>query len=390
MGIIAFVEDVAKDAAPSPELFYPFYLDTDMSMAFAAALTGGVALEEELVDRSQETSEAIKRLGGKLNLWRAGALEAAKQQAEGAAAGTESRLIRHHTVASIFIDLYQELRQSGRLIEEQNLEHAQIGQLVALQVGPAVAPLRRVVDQLIRLLNVMAPVLGESEDEDEPRTSPHTRQQRRARERSAAKHVATDQEEGLQSLRQLRRLFLALRDDLDHSGMIDMVVRREGKPSVVITLDKRFVTPLTLELLHTSEFMVVGKLTQTWDEADQAVNLYRRSVLSLVPSLGQSISWAVFALLATMSRGFDPKAMERSAWTALGVDPPQTADPNQAEASETADEPGPADKVTDETEPRPPAGDESVADVIIGDDVAALYPAVGGPVVQILPLAICS
>jgi hypothetical protein len=384
------VNDDAMPHAPSPELFYPFYLDTDMSMAFAAALTGGVALEKELVDRSQETSEAIKRLGGKLNLWRAGALEAAKQHAEGSAAGSESRLIRHHTVASIFIDLYQELRQSGRIIEEEKLETAHIGQLVSLQVGPAVAPLRRVVDQLIRLLNVMAPVLGDSDEGDGSGTQHDTRQQRRARERSAAKHLATDQDEGLQLLRQLRSLFVALRDDLDHSGMIDMVVRREGKPSVVITLDKRFVTPLTLELLHTSEFMVIGKLTQRWTEADQAVNLYRRSVLSLVPSLSQSISWAVFALLATMSRGFDPKAMERSAWTALGVDPPQTADPQDTKTNETAHEPGPPHEETDGTDPTSPVGAEGADEVIIGDDVAALYPAVAAPVVQILPLAICS
>jgi hypothetical protein len=388
---LPIVKDDAMHPAPSPELFYPFYLDIDMSMAFAAALTGGVALEEELVERAHETSEALKRLGGKLNVWRAGALEAAKQQAEGTAVGAESRLIRHQTVASIFIDLYQELRQSGRLSGEENLDNAEIGQLVALQVGPAVAPLRRVVDQLIRLLNVMAPVLGDSEDDE---VGTDTRQQRRARDRAAAKHVATDQEQGLQLLRQLRRLFIALRDDLDHSGMIDMVVRREGKPSVVLTLDKRFVTPLTLELLHTSEFMVVGKLTQTWTEADQAVNLYRRSVLSLVPSLGQSISWAVFALLATMSRGFDPKAMERSAWTALGVEPPQQANPEapKTETNETARGPGPADQATEDTDPSSTRADDAPAatDVIIGDDVAALYPAVAAPVVQILPLAICS
>ena len=36
---------------------YPFYLDGDMSMAFAAALTGGVALEEEQVDPMPEGDE---------------------------------------------------------------------------------------------------------------------------------------------------------------------------------------------------------------------------------------------------------------------------------------------------------------------------------------------
>ena len=33
------------------DLLYPFYLDTDMSMAFAAAITGGVSLEEEQIDQ---------------------------------------------------------------------------------------------------------------------------------------------------------------------------------------------------------------------------------------------------------------------------------------------------------------------------------------------------
>jgi hypothetical protein len=56
----------------SIDLLYPFYLDADMSMAFAAALTGGVALEEEQVDRSSDTSKAVKAIRGNLRLWRAG------------------------------------------------------------------------------------------------------------------------------------------------------------------------------------------------------------------------------------------------------------------------------------------------------------------------------
>jgi hypothetical protein len=113
-------------------------------------------------------------------------------------------------------------------------------------------------------------------------------------------------------------LFTALRDDLDRSGMVDVVVSRTGAPSVILTLDKRFTSDQTLELLHTSRFTVVGKITQVWADDQSFVNLYRRSVMSLVPALGQAVTWGMFALLVTLAKGIDVQSAERSARAAAG------------------------------------------------------------------------
>ena len=47
---------------PDLELLYPFYLDTDMSMAFAAALGDGVAIEREEVAHDDLESSALRNL----------------------------------------------------------------------------------------------------------------------------------------------------------------------------------------------------------------------------------------------------------------------------------------------------------------------------------------
>jgi hypothetical protein len=374
------------------ELLYPFYLDTEMSMSFSAALTGGVALEEEQLDRAAEASEAVKNLRGNLRLWRAGGFDAGSERSNRSELASESRLIRHHTVASIFIDLFSELRRTGRLREEPAVEEVQIGDIVAMRMGPAVAPLRRVVDQVGRLLDIMVPVLDDDGDAAVVAGSEQdSRQQRRARERAAARRSQENEpDDGLRELRQLRRLFVAIRDDLDHSGMIDIAVAQEDAPSAVLTLDKRFVSAPTLELLHTSSFVVVGKVTQIWSEPEDIVNLYRRSVLSLVPSLAQSTVWGVFAFLGTLSMSLDVKAMEQAAWRSIGKEsdtPEADADEEVTEAS--SDTVGGADAEPQNGDASA-SDDESGDDVMLGEDIAALTPIVNGPALQILPLAICS
>jgi hypothetical protein len=362
------MSDVSTEADRSLDLLYPFYLDTDMSMAFAAALAGGVALEAEQVDRSGATSEAVKNLRGSLRLWRAGGLEAGREESTSSDAASESRLVRRHTAASIFIDLHDELRRAELVRQEPQIEDMRIGEIVSAQMGPAVAPLRRVVDQVIRLLDVMLPMIGVGDADDDQSASAGSRQDRRQQAREAAKRSPAPEHEGSRELQAIRRLFVALRDDLEHSGMIDIVVSRTDAPSAVLTLDKRFVSPPTLELLHTSKFTVVGKVTQLWPSPDVGVNLYRRSVLTLVPSLGQSIAWGVFAMLAGLARSLDVGSMERMARDAVG---------DGAETGNTS------------TEANPDAT-PNANEVLIGDDIAALNPVIMGPAFQMLPLAICS
>jgi hypothetical protein len=340
------------------DLLHPFYLDTEMSMAFAAALAGGVALEREDVERADEESQAVRNLRGNLRVF--GVLEAGggKKTSESTVIASESRLVKRHTEASIFIALYDELRQTNRIIDHIDISTLRPGQIVALEIGPAVAPFRRVVDQILRLLDVVLPFVGDDSASDDPRSG-MTRQQRREQARQAAKRTmsGSDDDDG-PGLDQVRRMFVALRDDLDRSGMVDVVVNREDDPSVILTLDKRFASDQTLEMLHTARFTVIGKVTQLWSEEDEFVNLLRRSVMSLVPALGQTTIWGMFSLLAGLASGVDTTEAERAAREAVGLD--------------AAEQPA-----------EPP-------EIMLGDDVAALNPGVSGPAIQILPLAICA
>jgi hypothetical protein len=374
------------------ELLYPFYLDTDMSMAFSAVLAGGVTLEEEHVGRSDEASQAIRSLRGNLRLWRAGGFDAGRERTEKTELTNESRLVRRHTVASIFIDLYEELRTTGRLIESPDVKDLAIGDIVSMRMGPAVAPLRRVLNQVIRLLNVMAPMLPDETEDAHDADPQMNRQQRRARAREGAKRPDAEDDEGLRALKQLRRLFIALRDDLDHSGMIDIAVTSDTSLNAVLTLDKRFVAPPTEELLHTSGFTVVGKVTQVWRDTEDIVNLYRRSVVSLLPSLAQSTAWGVFTLLGSVASNLDVRGMERAAYEAVGAtfeadEPPDAVSTAETHSEEAPQEDAEGERALVEPDEASPEEDD---EIMFGDDISALTPIVTGPAVQILPLAICS
>lgn len=141
--------------------------------------------------------------------------------------------------------------------------------------------------------------------------------------------------------------------------MVDVVVSRENEPSVVLTLDDRFLSEQALELLHTSRFTVIGKVTEVWPNKDDFVNLYRRSVMSLVPALAQTMTWNMFGMLVALASGLDVAGAEKAAREAVGMDEPDE----------------PVEK----------------AEIMLGDDaMRALSPAVNGPAIQILPLAICA
>ncbi len=170
-------------------------------------------------------------------------------------------------------------------------------------------------------------------------------------------------------------MFAAIQEDLEQSGMIDVVVYREDKPAVVLTLDKRFVNDQVLELLHTSKFTVIGKVTEIWPTEDDVVNLYRRSVMSLVPALTQVSAWGMINLIASFAGAIDVKQMQASAYAAARV----SNDPSDAASeSSTADEPEAAE------------GEDGEMDEVQLGDLSALSPAVTGPALQILPLAICA
>jgi hypothetical protein len=204
---------------------YPFCLDTDMSMAFAAAITGGVSLEEEQIDRLTDTSRFVRALRGNLKVWRAGEIGGGVKRPTNPGP-RESRSIRRHTDASILITLYDELRRTGNLHINPTFDELEVGSLAALDMSPAVAPLRRVLDQVRRLLDPMAPVLGLDVARD---TRGATAAQQRGNERST-KEVDPERSEALTHYQSLKNLFDALTEDLQHSGMIDHR-RRPRRPT---------------------------------------------------------------------------------------------------------------------------------------------------------------
>jgi hypothetical protein len=366
------------DRAGATDLLYPFYLDTDMSMAFAAALSGGVALEAEQTSRTEATSKAVKNLRGSLRLFGLGALDAGADRGGSEGRTDEATLVRKHTTHSIFIALHQELRDSGQLRSDAIITDLEVGDLVSMRLNPAIAPLRRVIDQVLRLLDVMAPALGLDDTEDPP----ISRQERRQRAREAARAISEDSGE-LQTLSAIRRLFVALRDDLERSGMVDVVVAGEDSPGVVLTLDKRFADDTALELLHTSNFTVVGKVTQVWPTSEDVVLLYRRSALSLVPALSQQVAAGVFTFLVGMAKAVGVVDLEQQVNAVLRDHEPPGS-PSEEESVDPS-RPAPLPRGEADGEPDPP-GDE---DIFVGNDIAALHPALTGPAVQILPLALC-
>ena len=401
----------------SVELLHPFYLDTDMSMAFAASLAGGVAIKREDVERDTHESEAIRNIRGSLRLFgllgpggASGGVGGEQETTEAERGSTESRLVRHHTEASIFMALHDELQRAGRIGDGADPSALRAGEIVAMQIGPAVAPLRRVVDQFIRLIDVAAPMAGISGTETPTGGGTQTRQQRRQEARQFARQSAASGDDSADSLLALRRILVALQDDLDCSGMVDVVVTRDDAPSVLLTLDKRFLTDQALELMHTSRFTVVGKVTQMWPGDDEGVNLYRRSVLSLVPALAQTWAWGMFGLLGVLAGGLDVAGAEKNARAALGLSPEEGGE--AAAGIDHASGPGDdaagsgsarAPQGSDRQEPVPDAGvapadsssDDAPArekqEILFSDDaLAALSPWVSGPALQLLPLAVCA
>jgi hypothetical protein len=355
---------MSETTPPELDLLYPFYLDEEMLMAFAAAITGGVALTSTQTERSTTEAESSKGLEAQARLMSFFSGGGHLSSATNTGSSFEDTAIRQHTTASIFIELNAALKQANRIQVDPAFDEVEVGSLVSARVGPAIAPLRRVIDQVIRLLTVMIPMVNLDASGD-PQVSTQKRKS------NQGKQPITQEGEDSAELQMLLGLFTAMRDDLDQSGMIDVVVRSvDGSPGVLMTLDKRFVKSNTLELIHTSEFTVVGKVTRRWDESEEFVNLFRGSSLSLVPRLAGVVSMMVWKLLIDLGKNIDFEAEHASVFG-----PPDEDEDADSHASHQPE--------SDEKLEQAP--DENLS---IGDDALALMPGLDLPAYQLLPLAI--
>jgi hypothetical protein len=333
------------------ELLYPFYLDTDMTLAFSAALTGGVALETESVEHTQREDQSTKKLRAGLRIFDLLDLGGGIDKQGKESANSESRVVRRHTEASIFINLIDELRRR-QMIVEPDIGNLKIGEIVSIEVGPATAPLLRVVDQVLRLLEITNPEPDAvAPPQQHPTGGKHGTKSGRVTPASVRTPIPEPDPTDA-----IRTMFRSLKGDLEFSGMTDIVVRREGDLNVLLTLDNRFISEQALEMLHTSTSRVIGKVTQIWVADTDIINLYRRSVLSLVPALPSAMGFLVFGLLGGLAKAIDVNEIQRSTNDALGIETP----------------------------------DQQPQEIRFGDDLQAVFPVMQGPALQILPLAVCA
>lgn len=222
-----------------------------------------------------------------------------------------------------------------------------VGELVLIRLEPAVAPLLRIVDRLLRLLDLMEPLTGQA--------TADTRQGRRQAERS--------------QLGGLRMLLEALRRDIEDSSMLDVVVSRDDAPNVVVTLDRGYETAKSREIIHTSSFMALGTVTNVWPTEDDIVETWRRSAASAVPAVAQRISATIFQMLVGIAHGIGD--------VDLDAEIRQNVLGEEAPVSELLS--------TDQDD------EESnwLDDIRVPNDVGALHPVISGPAFQVLPLALC-
>lgn len=341
---------------PAMDLLYPFYLDREMCMAFAAALTGGVALEHESTGIGESQSENVRSLRANIKLLDVLGFGGGVEKREGQTVSTETRMVRHHTEASIFILLYNELAQKNRLKLLDSKDVA-VGDMVVGTLGPATAPLRRVVEHIIRMIDLV-----DLESPGKPKSKPPVQRSSSGRvtpKKAALPNAAPESKPTeAPSPETFRSVFSALSDDLNRGGVWDLVVNGKDAPTALLTLDDQFVTNRVIELMHTSNFTVVGKVTQMWKDNTEVVSLYRRSVLSIIPALGPFLAFHLLAGMFGLASAVDLTAAQQALAEATGEDlPAQTEEPQALVSNEV---------------------------------VQALVPFVPGPAIQILPLAVCA
>jgi hypothetical protein len=120
------------------------------------------------------------------------------------------------------------------------------------------------------------------------------------------------------------------------------------------------------------------------------VLLYRRSVLSLLPSLAQQVTVGVFTFLIAMAKAIGVVDLEKEVKHALGQTDASMTDKDVAESVAGEEAPTVVQPQENDQEHGDSLEEANLDDVMVGNDIAALHPALSGPAVQILPLAVCA
>lgn len=276
------------------QLVHPVYLDVPMLVSFVAANAadaGGFSFESEATEKggsaTDRTREATGRgravfplIGALIGLDMSGLYGRKDQEQE----SRETKVVRQHTEASLFNLLRDELVASDRVTvieREEQLGELKIGDLVEMSGEVIGNPLQQMLD----LFTQIAPYLGY---DVEALTKPKKRKDP-SRSGNPAKASGVSKPSDDLSDEDTFRLLATMRQDLDGSSMLDLVLRGPEEIRAVLTLSREFLTRAAADSLLGGRFAVIGKVTRVLGEKE-IINLTRRTAIGLGgPDLAREI-----------------------------------------------------------------------------------------------------
>jgi hypothetical protein len=145
-------------------------------------------------------------------------------------------------------------------------------------------------------------------------------------------------------------------------------------------------------------------VTQLWPNEDDAVFLYRRSVLSLIPALSGQVAATVLTFLFSLAGSIGVVDIEKQVREALGHGEQPDSDDDRDDASADAPIHPPSSDRTERDQEGcddpevlegphavdDPETSDDLDDILVGNDAFdALQAVLNGPALQILPLGLC-
>lgn len=255
-----------------PTPVFPFYLDTEMLTGFIATLEDGFSLASDVSQQTGGSASSKNQLEGeagvgggllqnlfKLNI--SGGIESATSQDD----REEYRFILQHTEASLFNRCRATMAAAGiSTTIAKDTTSPLIGDIVEITGVLHRNPLHDLLD--------LANLFGF--DSSNQSGGPNPKGQQRS-------NKAPLKESGGQSSPDIFRI---LRDSLAKSNLIDFVLSTDALsvPNVILTLRRSIDIDAALDLSVGGVCSVLGKVTNTYPP-DQAIHLYRRTVLQWMP-----------------------------------------------------------------------------------------------------------
>lgn len=268
-------------------LAHPIYLDVEMMMSFLAYYDGGVALGSEETNQAGTTDDRGSRAKGRFSILAAlvgsAGLEAELSKTSKEVESAGSKIVRHHTAASLFNALYDRLQDEQETISlagGRDLAEITEGQLVEASVAYLGNPLEDLLSFADRFFPYIADrqpsgeqieQLLQSEDSEDGLS------EEAVGEIVAALYQASERAQADEGWRIMRQMV----QDLRESPVHDIYLRTDDAIEIVATVSADYFTEQTNQFLRAGKFQIIGKVTRVI-RSPEYINLARRSVMSVL------------------------------------------------------------------------------------------------------------